>query len=54
LGKELDELILSMRPGFEFPSTGLKSEESIDESHKELHEEQADNKTASGSEQASS
>jgi cell division protease FtsH len=26
LGKELDELIRSMRPGFEFPSKGLKDE----------------------------
>ena len=54
LGKELDELIISMRPGFEFPATELKNEESIDESHKEVHDKQAENKAASGSEQASS
>ena len=54
MGKELDELILSMRPGFKFPSTGLKSEESVDESHKEVHEGQEENKAASRSEQATS
>jgi cell division protease FtsH len=55
MGKELDELILSMRPGFKFPLiTGLKSEESVDKSHKEVHDEQEENKAASGSEQAAS
>ena len=54
LGKELDELILSMRPGFEFPSKGLKSEEPIDENHKEVHDEQTENKAVSGSDQAPS
>jgi cell division protease FtsH len=31
LGKELDDLILSMRPGFEFPTEEMKGEDSIDQ-----------------------
>jgi cell division protease FtsH len=54
LGKELDELILSMRPGFEFPSIVLKSGESSDESRKEAGEEKTETKAESGNEQAAS
>jgi cell division protease FtsH len=54
LGKELDELILSMRPGFEFPTIGLKSEESSDERREATGEEQIETQAESGNEQASS
>ncbi|MEJ2656393.1 MAG: cell division protein FtsH, partial [Desulfobacterales bacterium] len=52
LGKELDELILSMRPGFEFPSKEMKSEESVDESGKGVEEEQIETKAESGNDKA--
>ncbi len=31
LGKDLDALILSMKPDFEFPSQGIKDEEAVEE-----------------------
>jgi cell division protease FtsH len=31
MGKELDDLILSMRPGFEFPTKEIKGEDSVDQ-----------------------
>jgi cell division protease FtsH len=47
LGKELDELILSMRPGFEFPTKEMKSEDSIDQAHEQGAGEQIETQTAS-------
>jgi cell division protease FtsH len=37
MGKELDELILAMKPGFEFPSKTPKSEETEKESQAEVN-----------------
>jgi cell division protease FtsH len=54
LGKELDELILSMRPGFEFPSKGLKSEEPIGGSREKVDGGQTETKAESGNEKAAS
>jgi cell division protease FtsH len=52
LGKELDELILSMRPGFEFPTIGIKSEESSDKRREKAGEEPKETPSESGNEQA--
>jgi cell division protease FtsH len=54
MGKELDELILSMRPGFEFPSKTLKSEEAKKESQPEVDSEKTETETESESEQETS
>jgi cell division protease FtsH len=54
MGKELDELILSMRPGFEFPSNKPKSEETVKESQAEVNAEKIETETDSESEQEAS
>jgi cell division protease FtsH len=51
LGKELDELILSLRPGFEFPTKQLKSEDSNDQGPEQSDEEKIETQAASGSAQ---
>jgi len=48
LGKELDELIRSMRPGFEFPTKELKNEDSIDQDPGQGAEEKIETQAASG------
>ena len=45
LGKELDDLILSMRPGFEFPTKEMK-EEAIDQGPEKSVEEQIEAQAA--------
>ena len=54
LGKELDELILSMRPGFEFPSQTSVDEKTDESVRVENEEDAADIKTETESEQPSS
>ncbi|GMQ79964.1 MAG: hypothetical protein BMS9Abin03_421 [Thermodesulfobacteriota bacterium] len=54
MGKELDELILSMKPGFEFPSKTPKSEETVKESQAEVNAEEIKTKAESESEQEAS
>jgi cell division protease FtsH len=51
MGKELDELILSMKPGFEFPSKTSKSEETENESQEEVSAEKIEPEAESESEQ---
>ncbi len=53
MGKELDELILSMRPGFDFPSKTSKSEseETVKESQAEVNAEKIETEADSESEQ---
>jgi len=54
MGKELDDLILSMKPGFEFPSRTLESEETGKESQAEVGAEKIEPKAESESEQEAS
>ena len=54
MGKELDELILSMRPGFDFPSKTLKSEETQKESQAEVNSKKVETEAESASEQEAS
>jgi len=54
MGKELDDLILSMRPGFEFPSKRAKNEETEKESQTEVGEEKIKPEAESESEQEAS
>ena len=55
MGKELDELILSMKPGFEFPSKTSKSEETEEESQtEEVSAEKIEPEAESESEQGAS
>jgi len=54
MGKELDELILSMKPGFEFPSMTPKSEETENESQAEVSAEKIEPEAESESEQEAS
>ena len=54
MGKELDELILSMRPGFEFPSKTPKSEETVKESQAEVNAEKTETEADSESDQEAS
>jgi cell division protease FtsH len=54
MGKELDELILSMRPGFEFPSKTPKTEEKKKESQAEVNAEKKEPEAGSESEQEAS
>jgi len=53
MGKELDELILSMKPGFDFPSktSKSKSEETVKESQAEVNAEKIETESDSESEQ---
>jgi len=51
MGKELDELILSMKPGFEFPSKTSKSEETQKESQAEVGAEKMESEAESEGEQ---
>ena len=51
MGKELDELILSMKPGFEFPSKTLESEETEKESQAEVGAEKIEPEAESEGEQ---
>ena len=54
MGKELDELILSMKPGFEFPSKKTKSEETQKESQAEVNSKKVETEAESASEQEAS
>jgi len=54
MGKELDELILSMKPGFEFPSKTSKSEETENENQEEVSAEKIEPEAESESEQGAS
>ncbi|HUT43916.1 MAG TPA: ATP-dependent zinc metalloprotease FtsH, partial [Desulfobacterales bacterium] len=54
MGKELDELILSMRPGFEFLSNKPKSEETVKENQAEVNAEKIETEAESDSEQEAS
>jgi cell division protease FtsH len=54
MGKELDELILSMRPGFKFPSKRIKSEETQKESQAEVGAEKTEPEAESKSDQEAS
>ena len=54
MGKELDDLILSMKPGFEFPSKTLESEETGKESQAEVGAEKIEPEAESKSEQEAS
>jgi len=54
MGKELDELILSMRPGFEFPSNKPKSEETEKESQAEVNAEKIETEADSESDKEAS
>ena len=54
MGKELDELILSMRPGFEFPSKTPTSEETVKESQAEVDAEKIETEADSEGEQEES
>ena len=54
MGKELDELILSMKPGFEFPSKTSKSEETENENQEEVSAEKIEPEEESESEQGAS
>jgi hypothetical protein len=54
MGKELDDLILSMKPGFEFPSKTLESEETGKESQAEVGAEKIEPEAESESEQEAS
>ena len=54
MGKELDELILSMRPGFEFPSNKPKSEETAKENQAEVNAEKIETEAESESDKEAS
>jgi cell division protease FtsH len=54
MGKELDDLILSMKPGFEFPSKTLESEETGKESQAEVGAEKIEPEAESKSEHEAS
>jgi cell division protease FtsH len=53
MGKELDELILSMRPGFEFPSKNLESKEPEKEGQSEVKQENIETESEGEQEEAS-
>ena len=53
MGKELDELILSMRPGFEFPSKTLVKKETGKESKSEVEPEIIETEAESDQEETS-
>jgi hypothetical protein len=54
MGKELDELILSMKPGFDFPSKTPKSEETEKENQTEVKAEKEASEAESESGQEAS
>ncbi len=54
LGKELDALILSMKPDFEFPSKGIKDEEAVEEPLTEAETDQTKTEEETESDSASS
>ena len=54
LGKELDALILSMKPGFEFSSTIIKDEEAVEEPQTEVETDQVETKEETESDPAAS
>jgi len=53
-GSELDELILSMKPGFEFPSKMSVREKTDEKIYVENEEDTVENKTETESEQSAS
>jgi len=54
LGGELDTLILSMKPGFEFPSKGINDEEAVEEPQTEAETDQTEIKEETESDPADS
>ncbi len=54
LGKELDALILSMKPGFEFSSKIIKDEETVEEPQTEAEKDQVETKEETESDPAAS
>ena len=54
LGSELDTLILSMKPGFEFPSKGINEEEAVEEPQTEAETDQTEIKEETESDPADS
>jgi len=54
LGKELDALILSMKPGFEFSSKIIKDEEAVEEPQTEVETDQVETKEETESDPAAS
>ena len=54
LGGELDTLILSMKPGFEFPSKGINDEETVEEPQTEAETDQTEIKEETESDPADS
>ncbi len=54
LGGELDILILSMKPGFEFPSKGINDEEAVEEPQTEAETDQTEIKEETESDPADS
>ncbi len=54
LGRELDELILSMKPGFEFSSKTLNDEEAVEETQTEVESDQTEPKEETESDPAAS
>ena len=54
LGSELDTLILSMKPGFEFPSKGINDEEAVEEPQTEAETDQTEIKEETESDPADS
>jgi len=46
MGKELDELITAMRPGFEFPSKGIEDQETVQDSQAQPQAETGDDAEA--------
>ncbi|MFC1788483.1 ATP-dependent zinc metalloprotease FtsH [Thermodesulfobacteriota bacterium] len=54
LGSELDTLILSMKPGFEFPSQGINEEEAVEEPQTEAETDQTEIKEETESDPADS
>jgi len=54
LGRELDELILSMRPGFKFSSKTLKDEKTVKETQTEVESDQTEPKEETESDPAAS
>jgi len=54
LGKELDALILSMKPGFEFSSKIIKDEEAVEEPQTEVETNQVETKEETESDPAAS
>ena len=54
MGKELDELILAMKPGFEFPSKTPKSEETEKKSQAEVNAKKVETEAESASDQETS